>query len=106
MRGAHDAGGAGGAGLLVVAAGALAAGDLTADDAGGAVDEAGVEGLPTGEGVVGAAGEEQATAKVAAATRTAVGRVRWWPRPRGLWRIVRAYPRRASSRVTCRGDAR
>ena len=28
------------------------------------------------------------------------------PRPRGLWRIVRAYPRRASSRVTCSGEAR
>jgi hypothetical protein len=76
MREAHDAGGAGGAGLLVVAAGALVAGGFGADVVGDTVVEAGADDVPTGEGVVGTGGEEQATANVAAATRTAVGRVR------------------------------
>ena len=74
MRGAHDAGGAGGAGgagLLVVAKG------FGAVVVGGAVVEAGAEDVPTEEGVATVGGEEQATANVAAATRTAVGRVRW-----------------------------
>ena len=71
MREAHDAGGAGGAGLLVVAAGFAAVVD------GGAGVGAAADAVPTEEGEVGTGGEEQAAANVAAATRTAVGRLRW-----------------------------
>ena len=71
MRGAQDVGGAGGAGLLVVAGG------FGAVVVGGAVVEAGAEDVPTKEGVAGVGGEEQAAVSVAAATRTAAGRVRW-----------------------------
>jgi hypothetical protein len=101
IRGAHDEGGAG---VLVVGP-ALLAGGVVARVVGGVVVEVGAD-VPTEEGVAGAGGEEQAAAIVAAATRTTAGRVRWWPRRRGLWRIVRAYPRRASSRVTCSGEPR
>ena len=55
----------------------VVAGGFGAAVVGGAVVEAGAEDMPTGEGVVGVGGEEQATANVAAATRTAVGRARW-----------------------------
>lgn len=55
----------------------VVAGGFGAVVVGGAVVETGADDVPTEAGLVGVGGEEQAAANVAAATRTAVGRVRW-----------------------------
>ncbi len=97
MRGAHDAGGAGGAGARACSSSPEGSGRSSS---GAPWSRAGAEDVPEEEGVVAVCGEEaQATANVAAATRDGRREGAVVTASRGLWRIVRAYPRRASSRV-------